>query len=265
MGLLFPMEGERHEDDRRRTGFARYRQVLERDWKELLLIDFAVLGTLIPYLFGVSFAIMNESALVLLPAGLLGGAIASLGIGAMYDFLLRRMRDDRIWCMTAFLKSLRQNWRAGLLPGMLEGLFIGFLTFSGVMMYSAGQVTFLNIAIFALASLIFTMVFRIWWAQVVLFEQRHSIRLKNCLLFILQHPKKLLLSALVEVLWWGAAIALLPYSAFLVPFLGVWYILLAGVLIVYDDINASFRVEEQISERLRGVSDTKEGEHGKQG
>lgn len=265
MGLFFPMEGERHEDDRRRTGFARYRQVLERDWKELLLIDFAVLAALIPYLLGVSFAIMNESILALLPASLLGGAIASLGIGAMYDFLLRRMRDDRIWCMAAFVKSLRQNWRAGILPGMLEGLFIGFLAFSGIMMYKAGQITFFSIAIFALAALIFTMVFRIWWAQVVLFEQRHAIQLKNCLLFILRHPKKLLLSALVEVLWWGAATALLPYSAFLVPFLGVWYILLAGVLIVYDDINASFRVEEQINQRLRGVTEPKEGKHGDQG
>ena len=74
MGLFFPMEGEKYEDDRRRKGFARYRQVLERDWKEMMLIDFAVLGTLLPIIFGVSLAVINRSILVLLLAGVIGGA-----------------------------------------------------------------------------------------------------------------------------------------------------------------------------------------------
>lgn len=264
MGLFFPMEGERYEDDRRRTGFARYRQVLERDWKELILLDFAVLGTLLPALFFISFAILNKSVLVLIPASLLGGAVASVGIGAMYDFILRRMRDDLIWCMAGFMKSLRQNWRAGLVPGMLEGLFVGAMAYAGVMMYDAGTLTLPSLAIFALVALVFTLLFRIWWAQVVLFDQRYIIQLKNCLLFILQRPKKLLLSALLEVLWWGAGVLLLPYSVFLVPIFGVWYILLTGILIVYDDINAAFRVEEQIAARFPGVIPDTHGPGGKE-
>lgn len=254
MGLFFPMEGERREDDSRRVGFARYRQVLERDWKELLLLDFPVLGTFLPFLFFVSFAVLNKSVLVLIPAGLLGGAIASLGIGAMYDFVLRRLRDDLIWCMASFKKSLRQNWKAGLLPGALEGLFVASLVYAGVMMLRAGTFTLLTAGVFALISLVFTLIFRIWWAQIVLFEQKYFVQLKNCLLFLLQHPKKLLLSALAEVLWWGVTAAFMPYTGFLVPVLGIWYITLTGVLIVYDDLNAAFQVEEQIAAKKRALS-----------
>lgn len=258
MGLFFPMEGEKYEDDRRRKGFARYRQVLERDWKEMMLIDFAVLGTLLPIIFGVSLAVINRSILVLLLAGVIGGAIASVGIAAMYDFVLRRLRDDLIWCMASFMKSLRQNWRAALLPGVLEGLFLSFFVYAGVSMVRSGELGLVRGALIALAAFLFTLFFRLWWVQVVLFDQRTLPRLKNCLLFLLQHPKKSMLSALAEVLWWGAAIALFPYSGFLVPFLGVWYILLVGVLIVYDDLNAAFRVEEQISARFPGVLEERE-------
>ncbi len=260
MGLFFPMDGERYENDSRRRGFARYRQVLERDWKQLILIDLAALAVFLPAIFGISLAVMNRSVLVLILSGVLGGAIASLGIAAMYDFILRRLRDDLAWCMIAFKKSLRQNWRAGLLPGVLEGLYIAFLVFSGYIMYRSGSLTFLEVGIFALASLIFTMIFRIWWAQVVLFEQKHLIMLKNCVLFIIKNPKKILLSALAEVLWWTAGALLLPYSAFLVPFLGIWYILLAGIMIIYTPLDASFRVEEQIAEKNTPAPPENEGE-----
>lgn len=254
MGLFFPMEGERHESDARRVGFARYRQVLERDWKELLLLDFPVLATFLPALFLVSFAVLNKSVLVLIPAGLVGGAFASLGIGAMVDFVLRRMRDDLIWCMASFKKSLRQNWKACLLPGALEGLFVSSLIYAGVMMLHAGTFTLLSAGIFALASLVFTLIFRVWWVQAVLFEQSALASLKNCLLFLLRRPKKLLLSALVEVLWWGVTALFMPYTGLLVPIFGIWYITLTGVLIVYDDLNAAFRIEEQIAARFSGAS-----------
>ena len=258
MGLFFPMEGERYENDSRRRGFARYRQVLERDWKQLILIDLAALATFLPAIFGISLAVMNRSVPLLLISGVVGGAIASVGITAMYDFILRRLRDDLAWCMLTFKKSTRQNFKAGLLPGTVEGVYIGFLVFSAYIMYRSGTLTFIEIGIFALASILFTIIYRIWWIQVVLFTQKHLIMLKNCLFFIIKYPKKILISALIEVLWWAAGALLLPYSAFLVPFLGIWYILLAGIMTVYTPLNAAFRIEEQIS--AKNAETTPKGE-----
>lgn len=38
----------------------------------------------------------------------------------------------------------------------------------------------------------------------------------------------------------------LPWSAFLVPFLGVWYILYLSNFLLYDQLDQAFRIEEQI-------------------
>ncbi len=251
MGLFFPMDDEKLPPGRRK-GFARYRQVLERDWKQMILADFAVLATLIPYGAGVGFAVLRGNLVLLIAASILGGMIAAQGIAAMYDFILRRLRDSEIWWGFAFKKSLGQNWRAALLPGALEGLFLGVLIFAGELMWRTGQITILNIAIFAVASTVFTMVYSIWWPQIVLFSQKHGTMLKNCLLFILQNPWKVLGSSLLQVAWWALTFLLLPWSAFLVPFLGIWYILLVVVMMIYPRLNAAFRIEEQIREQFPG-------------
>ena len=60
MGLFFPMDDEKWPEGRRR-GFARYRQLLERDWKAYILMDFIVLATFIPYGLGVMLAVTAES------------------------------------------------------------------------------------------------------------------------------------------------------------------------------------------------------------
>lgn len=253
MGLFFPMDDERQPEGRRH-GFARYRQLLERDWKAYILMDFIVLATFIPYGLGVLYAVLTESSLVLIPVSLAGGAIAGQGIAAMYDFLLRRARDDRMAVVAAFKRSLRQNWRASLLPGAAEGLFVGLVVFSGLVMWRTGNITALNIAVFAVAVVVFTMVFDLLWPQVVLFEQRPTVRLKNCALFILQNPWTVLGGAVLQTAWWAVTFLFMPWTAFLVPFLGVWYILFATVCLKYDALDRAFRIEEQISAKNAGIA-----------
>lgn len=245
MGLFFPMDDENRRPFRRR-GFARYRQLLERDWKSYILMDFIALVTFIPYGLGVAWAILTGSSLLLIPFSLIGGMIAGQGVAAMMDFLLRRARDDTMAVGPAFRKSLRQNWRAALLPGAVEGLFVGLVIFSGLVMLRTGEITALNVAAFAVAAVVFTMVFDLLWPQVVLFEQRPMVRLKNCALFIMQNPWRVLGGAVLQVAWWTVTFLFMPWTAFLVPFLGIWYILFVSVAIKYDTLNESFEIEEQI-------------------
>ncbi len=251
MGLFFPMDDERRPEGRRH-GFARYRQLLERDWKAYILTDFIALATFIPYGLGVLYAVLTESSLVLIPVSLIGGAIAGQGIAVMYDFLLRRARDDLMAVGAAFKKSLRQNFRAALLPGAVEGLFVGLVIFSGFVMWRTGRITALNVAVFAVAVVVFTMVFDLLWPQVVLFEQRPAVRLKNCALFILQNPWRVLGGAVLQTAWWAVTFLFMPWTAFLAPFLGVWYILFVTVCLKYDALDGAFQIEAQISAKNAG-------------
>ena len=50
-----------------------------------------------------------------------------------------------------------------------------------------------------------------------------------------------LILTMVFSVWW-------PWSAFLVPFLGVWYILYLSNFLLYEQLDQAFRIEEQIGE-----------------
>lgn len=248
MGLFFHEDPDRF-PNMRRTGFPRYRQVLERDWKRFFLVDLLTLASLIPFGLGVGYAVLSSSVLVLIPACILGGLIAGPGMAGMYDCILRALRDnlDDWWC--SYKRAMKQNWRSAMLPGVIGCLFLGFLIFACAMLWwSSVPPTPGTIAILAASVLIVTMIFSVWWPQVVLFDQTPGIQLKNCILFCIRYFWKVVKAAGVQILWWIVMVLVLPWSAFVVPVLGVWYILFLSNFMLYDHLDEAFSIEEQIAQ-----------------
>lgn len=252
MGLFFA-DDEKRFTGMRAVGFPRYKELLEQNFKAFFLVGFISFMFLIPYGLGIVYAILSQSILVMLLAGIVGGAVAGPGIACMYDLILRRLRDDKSDWWYCFKKSMRQNWKASLLPGIVQGVFLGFLIFSGALMWWAQRPFSLgSVAALALSSVLFLAILSVWWPQVVLFEQRTPVRLKNAIGFILFHPLKSLGVALLQVAWWLVTFLLLPWSAFLVPFLNVWYILYLATFFLYRSLDAAFQIEAQIEEKFPG-------------
>lgn len=250
MGLFFPDEPDYFPDERP-VGFKRYAQVLERDWKRFFLVDLLTLGSLIPFAAGVVYAVLTSSVLVLMAACVLGGLLAGPGIACMVDGILRALRDNRDDWWHNYKKAWRQNFRASLLPGIVGCLFVGFLVFACALLWWSNLPVGAGTAAVLLASaLIVTMVFSVWWPQVVLFTQRPGIQLKNCLLFIIQYFWRTLGVAALQLLWWVVMVLFMPWTAFVVPFLGVWYILYVSLFFLYGKLDYAFRIEEQIAEKF---------------
>lgn len=248
MGLFFPDEPN-HFPNVRPVGFARYRQVLERDWKRFFLVDLLTLASLLPFGFGMGYAVLSSSVLVLIPVCILGGLIAGPGIAGMYDMILRGLRDNKDDWWHSYKKAMKQNFCASLLPGVVMCLFLGFTIFSvALLWWSTIPPTIGTVLILAVSNLICTMVFSIWWPQIVLFDQRPGIQLKNCILFCIQNFWRTLGVAALQLAWWIIMVLFMPWSAFLVPFLGVWYILYLSNFLLYDQLNNAFRIEAQIGE-----------------
>lgn len=254
MGFLFPQDEIR--PGVRPTGFARYRQILERDWKNLILVGFVTLLYYIPFAGGMVYALLSKSLLVMLASALVGGAILGPGLACMYDLILRRLRDDRGDWWTRYQTSMRQNFRASILPGVVQCLFLGCVIFSGALIWWAkAPISWGTVALVLFSALLVEMIFTVWWPQVVLFNQRPVIYLKNCVLFILQNFKRSLAAAVLQVVWWLLTFLLLPWSAFLVPLLSVWYVLLLAMFIIYKPLNSAFRIEEEIEKHFPGQID----------
>lgn len=246
MGMFFPDDPDYFPEVRPR-GLARYKQVLEREWKRFFFVDLLTLAYWIPYGLGVGYALLSSSVVVLIPVCLVGGMLVGPGMACMYDAIFRGLRDDLDDWWVCYKKAFRQNFRASVLPGMLMCLFLGFLIFHCAMLWwSARPAGFGTVAVLIVSTLICTVIFTLWWPQIVLFDQKPVIQLKNCLLFTLQNFWPVLRSAGVQLLWWAVTVLFLPWTAFLVPFLGVWYILYVACFLIYDRLDEAFRIEEQI-------------------
>ncbi len=248
MGMFFPDEPN-YFPEVRPVGFPRYQQVLEREWKRFFLVGLITLVYFIPFGLGLGYAVLSSSVLVLIPVCILGGLIAGPSTAGMYDCILRTLRDDLDDWWFCYKKAMKQNIRASLLPGVVMCAFVGFYVFACYMLWISGQPVGLGtVAILAASALIAILIFSLWWPQIVLFDQKPGIQIKNCLLFTIQNAKRTLGVAALQLGWWVAFVIFLPWTGFLVPFLGVWYIWFLSCFLLYRPLDEAFRIEEQLQE-----------------
>ncbi len=238
----------------RKVGFDRYREVLEHNWKNFFFVHLLTLAGLIPLVIGIAFSVMSSSVLLLIIACVIGGIFAGPAISGMTDCIFRALRDCRDDWWVSYKRQFRQNFKCSVIPGIIFSLFVGFAVFMGIMMYfwsetvpSAGTA-----ALFVLSLVIAAMLFSVYFPQLVLFNQNAFIRLKNCLLFCIKYFWRVLGSAVLQTVWWIAAALFMPWTAFLVPLIGVWYIMFLGFFILYRPLNNAFNIEKSIEEQFPG-------------
>ena len=210
MGLLFA-EDPHFDETARQTGFYRYRQLLsvrfERWWKTNLL----TLAGLAPLTAGISLAVASSSVLVLLPCSILGGCIAGPFLAGMYDAILRGLRDDPLPWWDGWRRSWKQNWKNSLIPGALLGLVVGVYAFMAMLFWWAERSPSLGtVALYLFALLVVLIVNTLYWPQLVLFRQRASIRLRNCLLLCAKYLWRVLGVGLLQLGYWAVFVLFAP-------------------------------------------------------
>lgn len=100
-----------------------------------------------------------------------------------------RLRDAPGSWAKNYRRSFAQNARASLLPGALTGLFLGSSAFTGMLFFGWGLAapSTGTVALFLFSWLVFLVLSTLYWPQLVLFDQRASVRLRNALLFTIRH------------------------------------------------------------------------------
>ncbi len=247
MGLLFPEDPHFNENERQ-TGFYRYRQLLSIRFGQWWKINILTIIGFLPLAAGVFYAVASSSVLALLPCSILGGAVAGPFLAGMYDALLRGMRDDPLPWKDAYARSLRQNWKGSLLPGALLGLMLGAYTFMGMLFWWSEIAPSLGTVALYLFSLLLVLVANsLYWPQLVLFKQRTRVRLRNCVLFCIRYFWRVMGVGLVQLAYWTLIVLLAPWSLFLMPVTGVWYILFLTQFLLYGQMDAAYQIEERCS------------------
>lgn len=233
---------------KRLTGFPRYKEVLEGNFKNFIFANLLTLAGFLPFGIGVLLAILSSSVLILIPACILGGIFAGPALSCMHDAIMRGLRNVSGKCWETYRHAWRQNWRQSLLPGILFCLMLGFYIFMAMLFWwSVRFPGWGTIALYTCSLLLFVMFFSICWPQIALFNQTFLQCARNCLLFILQFFPKTLGISLLQIIYWAVMALFLPWSAFLMPLFGFFFIIYIADFLIYDTFNDSFQVEEQLA------------------
>ena len=240
MGLFFP-EDPHFDENQRQTGFYRYRQLLSsrfgRWWKTNLL----TLVGFTPLAAGIFYAVASTSVLALIPCSILGGMIAGPFLAGIYDAVLRGLRDDPLPWRDGYQRAWKQNWKSSLIPGALLGLLLGVYTFMAMLFWwAAVPPSPGTVALYLFSLLVVLILNTLYWPQLVLFQQKASIRLRNCLLFSIKYFWRVLGVGLLQVGYWTLFVLFAPWTLLLLPILGVWYILFLSQFLIYEQMDAVY-------------------------
>ena len=260
----------------RRTGFDRYRQLLSFYTVRWMRVNLLTMLGAIPLAAAVVISILFSSVVVLIPSCIVGGMIFGPFLAAMFDSIMRGLRDAPGEWWDHYKKSWKQNLVGSLLPGAVFGFLSGMFIFMIYVMWSSEQnQSWGTIALFIFSLLLFLILTTLYWPQLVLFKQSLIWRLKNIILFVVKHFWKTFGVALLELAYLSIYLFFAPWTLVLVPFIGFWYIIFLSEIILYKDFNEDFKVEEQyyelegdpwregsfdIAERLAEEEDKKERE-----
>ena len=231
---------------RRLTGFDRYRQLMSLCAFHWIKINFITIAGALPLAAGIAWALLSSSVLVLIPASILGGMIFGPFLAGMYDAVMRGLRDMLGNWWMHYKKAWRQNWRSSLLPGALTGLIMGILVFMLYIMWNANATPgYGTIAMYVVCIFFTLLVGTLYWPQLVLFEQTNFIRMKNVLLFMIKHSKRVFFVTLLQLAYVAVYVLFAPWTVLLVPITGFWFIIFVAQYKLYDFMNADYRIEEQ--------------------
>lgn len=234
---------------KRLTGFPRYMEILERNIGKFLFTNLLTLVGFLPFGIGVALAILSSSVLVLIPACIIGGLFAGPALSCMYDAVMRGLRDVSGKCWENYKHAWKQNWRQSIIPGIIFCFMLGFYIFMAMLFWwSVRFPGWGTIVLFLFSLLLFTMFFSICWPQIALFDQPFKQCTRNCLLFILRFFPKTFGIALLQIIYWTVMVLFLPWSAFLMPLTGLWFILYTAVFLIYNTLDDSFKIEDQIAD-----------------
>ena len=246
---LFFAEDPHFDETQRQTGFYRYRQLLSVRFGQWWKTNLLTLAGLAPLTAGISLAVASSSVLVLLPCSILGGMIAGPFLAGMYDAILRGLRDDPLPWWMCYKRSWKQNWKSSVIPGALLGLAAGVYAFMAMLFWWAERPPTLGTwAVYLSAILVVLMVNTLYWPQLVLFRQKASVRLRNCLLFCAKYLWRVLGTGMLQLGYLAVLVLFAPWTLLLLPILGVWYILFLSQFFIYEQMEEAFHLEERFDE-----------------
>lgn len=229
-------------DEPRKKGAARFAEVFRRDGFTFYLSGALALLSALPFIGGVWLAIVTQSLLILLLAGILGGMLAAPQLCGLCDTVLRSLRDEPGYWWATYCRAWKRNAKATVAPGAIFGTLLAACVFA--LCYAGGN-TVVSIAsivgIFLLLG-----VAQFVFAQLALLDLPLLAILKNALFLFLGYLPRAVLGAVWQLAYCCVLLLIFPYSTVLLFVTGFWLPVLLALMAIYPVLDKTFQLEEKI-------------------
>ncbi len=237
-------------DAPRKTGAARFFEVLGRDWGSFFKASLLCLLGYIPWTLLVGIGVLGQNLLFTLAGGLVGGVIAGPGLAGMHDTVLRSLRDEPGYWWHVYKRAFKNNWRASMAPGALLGvLTAGQLFMFWCLIMGLISLDLVASALMALNLLLTGMCLPFVFGQLVLMDLGFIPLLKNSLFLALSNALWALLMAVVQIAYWLAMLLMFPVSVLALVLLGFVPVTVFCQQIAYRIMDKVFGLEEKFRKR----------------
>lgn len=237
-------------DAPRKKGPARFFEILGRDMGSLFKANLLCALAFAPGVFFAGFGIVSRSLIVTVLSGVLGGMLAGPFYAGLHDTALRALRDEPGFWWHTYKRAFKNNWKGSLAPGALLGLLVTSQVFTISFVLTADtKINAISAGLLGLNVLLTGMCMPFLFGQLVLMDMRFPLLLKNSLLIALANAPKSLLIALVQAVYWGLIILLLPVSSLWAVLFGFALMVLITQMVAYGVMDKTFELEKRFMEK----------------
>lgn len=230
---------------RQKKGLARVWELIMDNTARFLVSNLICLICMLPCALGIAYALSKNSPILLALAGLVGGMLFGPSYAALSDGVLLAVRDLPGEWWRKYLRAWRVNWKDALVPGGILGCLVAVLTYEFCTIKFEQRLPTSMYVCALVAVVVLLAFFTYLWPQLVYADLKLHQMLNNCMMMLLAHPLVSVAATLVQAAYWGLLLWFFPFTAILILLTGVWLPNLLGLMIVYNQLNQDFKIEER--------------------
>lgn len=233
---------------RQSTGFMRFLEIVFDNLARLAVSSLFTVLAAVPGAAALTVSALLQSPLLLLPAGILGGAILGPFYGAMMDGIMLSLRDLPGSWWNRYRHALKRDWKDCIVPGIAIGC-LAAVTIEVLLAPQWGQsLPPMMFPCLIIGLLVAAAFLTYLWPQRVTLDLPLPQVLRNCLFLIIAHPAVTLGAVAVQALYWGILVLTVPYSGIFLLITGTWLPALAGCAIVFSGMDTDLKLSERLSD-----------------
>lgn len=218
----------------RKKVLSRLAELLGQDLGSMFKSGLLAQAACLPAVLLTVLALLAESLPLVLLAAAAAGWLTGPAMTALYDTILRALRDEPGFWWHTYRRVWRRSFRSSLLPGVAFTALWSCLLYARLAAAPAGPLL--------LSAACLTAFQTYYWMQEALFERPAARQLENCLRMAAGFLPQTLAAAAVQLF----CLAILPSLGLFGLLAGLWLPSLLALMLVYPPIERALGLEAKI-------------------